>query len=254
MLRELRKEKILEILERKKKFSIEDLSNYLDISVSTIYRDLNELAIDNKVIKSHGLVLLKNDSLFDNRLRTNLEKKVKIARKSLELIKDDDSLFIDNSSTCYYFAEEILKSDYKNLTIITFSSLIPGLFVSRKNMKIVSTGGIYNSEHQCFTGSSALDIIRQYNVNKFFFSMSAISIDIGLSDIPLDVRIEDYKNEMKDRSRESICLVDSTKFKKSTTKIFYSIDSIDKVVTDSGVEEEIIKKFKEFYTELIIAD
>ena len=254
VFQESRKDKILELLKKNKGYSTKRLSNSLDIPISTIHRDLNELAEEDKIIKTYGGVKIKLDNVFANRLELNSEKKIEIAKKSLELINDGDSLFLDNSTTCYYLAREISISDFKNLVIITNSYLIPGLFNHRDDMRVISTGGDYFSSHECFAGSITLQTIREFNGNISFFSISAISIEMGLSDIPNDLMIGDFKKEMAARSKENICLVDSTKFNKIAPRKFYSINDVDKIITDSGIDEETIKSFEKINKEILIAE
>jgi len=254
VFQESRKDKILELLKKNKGYSTKELSNSLNIPISTIHRDLNELVKEDKIIKSHGGVKIKFDEVFANRIKVNSEKKIEIAKKSLELINDSDSLFLDNSTTCYYLAKEISKSDFRNLVIITNSYIIPGLFKHREDMRIISTGGDYFSSHECFAGSITLQTIREFNGNISFFSISAISIETGLSDIPNDLMIGDFKKEMAARSKVNICLVDSTKFNKIAPKTYYSLDDIDRIITDSGIDEETIKSFEKINKEILIAE
>jgi DeoR/GlpR family transcriptional regulator of sugar metabolism len=66
--------------------------------------------------------------------------------------------------------------------------------------------------------------------------------------------IDDYKKEMADRSEENICLVDSTKFHKIAPKRYYSVNDVSRIVTDSGIDDEIIDEFKEINKEIIVAE
>lgn len=187
MLQKNRKEKIIKLLVENKEFKISDLCKHFNISLATIHRDLNELEREGRVKKVHGRVYIneKKDFLTENeiRLKINLKLKEKIAKKALDFVNNKECLFIDNSSTCYYFAKELAESKFRDIVIVTNSYKIPELFITNNNIKVVSTGGILLKDFDCFSGWHAVNTINEFNGNKFFFSTAGISIEGELSDV-----------------------------------------------------------------------
>ena len=102
---------------------------------------------------------------------------MKIGQKALEYVESGDCIFIDNSSTCYYFAESLSASSFKNVVVITDSNMIPGLFLGNKDITVISTGGTLLKELDSFYGPVAIDAISRFNGNKFFFSAGAVSLE-----------------------------------------------------------------------------
>lgn len=241
MLKVNRKEKILEILNNKKDTRINNLCNILNVSIATIHRDLDELEREGRIKKVFGGVILNNTDDFEIinkvRLNTNVDLKKRISAKALELVKNGDCLFIDNSTTCYYFAKALSESEFKNLVIVTNSYLIPGLFIKNENIQVVSTGGLLIKDMNSFAGPCAITAINEFNGNKFFFSVAAISINGDLSDI-YDIDLVTVKREMFKRSKEKICLVDSSKFNKVGQSKIFNISQIDKIITDSNCDKD----------------
>ncbi|MDD5658938.1 MAG: DeoR/GlpR family DNA-binding transcription regulator [Actinomycetota bacterium] len=241
MLKINRKEKILEILNNKKDTRINNLCNILNVSIATIHRDLDELEREGRIKKVFGGVILNNTDDFEIinkvRLNTNVDLKKRISAKALELVKNGDCLFIDNSTTCYYFAKALSESEFKNLVIVTNSYLIPGLFIKNENIQVVSTGGLLIKDMNSFAGPCAITAINEFNGNKFFFSVAAISINGDLSDI-YDIDLVTVKREMFKRSKEKICLVDSSKFNKVGQSKIFNISQIDKIITDSNCDKD----------------
>jgi len=255
MFQETRKEKIISLLNEKKEYKVDDLCKYFSISLATIHRDLNELEREGRVKKVHGGVLLNIGEDIETRntirLRTNVKLKKKIAIKALEFVENEDCIFIDNSTTCYYFAKELSESKFKNIVIITNSYLIPGLFIKNENIQVVSTGGMLLKELNCFVGPCAIAAIKKFNGNKFFLSTAAISIKGGLSDI-YQPDSDEIKREMFKRSKESICLVDSNKFNRIGQSVMIQISEIDKIITDSNCIQETREEFAHNGKPLII--
>ena len=120
-----RKEKIISILKEKKEIEIDALCRLFDVSLATTHRDLNELEREGRVKKIHGGVLLNvlDDIETRNmvRLKTNVGQKKEIAKKAMEFIENNDCIFLDNSTTCYYLAEALSTSGFTNILIITNS-------------------------------------------------------------------------------------------------------------------------------------
>jgi DeoR/GlpR family transcriptional regulator of sugar metabolism len=255
MLQENRKEEIIALLNENKKFLIEDLRKYLGISLGTIHRDLNELKREGRIKKVYGAVYLNqtNDVLENEiRLKTNVELKEKIALKAMDYIENNDCIFLDNSSTCYYFAKELAKSKINGLVVITNSNIIPGLFLRSNNIQDVSTGGVMQRELNCFAGFYTLNTINNFNGSKFFFSIKGISVNGDLSDIHFP-ECNQVKREMFIKSKEHICLVDSTKFNKVSQSKVFLLSEIDKIITDNKCSQKIIDEFAMLGKKIIIS-
>jgi DeoR/GlpR family transcriptional regulator of sugar metabolism len=255
MLKISRQEKIILALKNKNDLKISDLGEMLNVSFATIHRDLDELEREGRVKKVFGGVILNTAQDIETktiiRLNTNIEGKKKVASKALEFIENGDCLFLDNSSTCYYFAKIISESNFKNIVIVTNSYLIPGLFSKNDEVQVVCTGGLFVADMNSFAGPCSIAAINEFNGNKFFFSVAAISISGGLSDI-YSIDLVSVKREMFKKSKEKICLVDSSKFNKIGQSKIFSLDEISKVITDSGCDPERREQFLNAGIKLII--
>ena len=231
------------------------MCNYFDVSFSTIHRDLTELEREGIIRKIYGGVkLIVRDDIGEEslvRLRVNVELKKKIGAKAIEFVESGECIFIDSSTTCYYFAENLAKSQFKNIAVLTDSNLIPGLFLKNKEITIISTGGILLREFNCFCGSIALETISKLNGSKFFFSVGAISTRGDLSDYPANDSI--IKKEQFKKSRERICLIDSSKFNKIRPSKLFNLSEVDRIITDNYCGKETREKFDRAGISLIIA-
>lgn len=257
MLQLNRKEEIINILKKEKSCKIEDLCNKLEVSLSTIHRDLNELEREGSVKKVHGGVLINNSDDLEIRntirLKKNVDLKNRIALKALEFVENGDYIFLDNSTTCYYFAKILSESKFQDILIITNSYLIPGLFFKNKEIEVISTGGLLLKEYSCFARSYAIDTISKFSVDKFFFSVAAISIKGEFGDT-FGPESEEVKSEMFKRSEKRICLVDSTKFGRIGHIIVpFPLNEVDSIITDKNCSEEIREEFAKLGKKLIIA-
>ncbi len=256
MLQATRKENIISLLKSNKEFKIGGLCKHFEVSLATMHRDLNELEREGRVKKTHGGVLLNVIEDIETRniirLRTNVDLKKRIAKKALDFVKNEDCIFLDNSTTCYYFAKELAESKFQNLVIVTNSYLIPGIFINNKNIQVVLTGGAFLRDLNCFVGHAAIRAVSDFNGRLFFLSIAAISLKDGLSDI-YRPESDEIKRHMLKRSKENICLVDSTKFNKSAQSIVLKISDVDNIITDHMCSESIKEDFLKDGIKLIIA-
>ena len=141
-----RKQIILEKLNLVGEVDIKLLAAELDISEITMRRDLNQLAADGLLYRTHGGAM-KVDPLqvphdFMNKAAKNVEEKDKICRAAAKEINDGDIIFMDCGSTVFRLCQ-FIKS--KRIKVITNSlPVIYELQNSLVSLKIIC--GEFNTE------------------------------------------------------------------------------------------------------------
>ena len=107
MLTQERFNTILNLLEKKGAVTVQELSEVLGTSESTVRRDLNTLNEQGKLEKVHGgATLKKSDDGFVNteddfvtKSHLHSQEKENIAKYAASLIKDDDFVYLDAGTT-----------------------------------------------------------------------------------------------------------------------------------------------------------
>ncbi len=239
----IRKEEIIKYISQKKVCSIDELQKKFNVSISTIHRDLNLLEREGRINKHYSKVAIKTEqNFYKSRINVNVELKKKIANKALSFIINGDCIFLDNSTTVYYFAEALCRSSFKNVLVVSNSAFISDLFLNSTDIDFVALGGKLNKDLNCFIGSDAGRVIENFNGSKFFFSSSSISIEGGISDIYVpDENI--IKVKMYKYSKVSYLLVDSTKFGKESTIKWFDITDVDHIITDNNISQDQLHQF-----------
>ena len=248
-----RKEKVFEYITDKSSCSIDELLKHFDVSLSTIHRDLDTLEREGRIDKTYGRASLNDEKiLYQSRININVELKKKLAEKALEFIENGDTIFLDNSTTCYYLAEALCKSSFRDMLVISNSAFISDLFLKNENINLIIAGGMFNKKLNCFIGHHTINTIDAFNGIKFFLSSSYISVNGGISDI-YHIALLDVKIQMFHKSKKSFLLIDSTKFEKIGPSKSFELDEIDCIITDRKIPENIFQEFKRHGIELIIA-
>ena len=250
-----RKEKILDRLRKIGRINITEDAKFFNISISTLHRDLEDLEKQGLIKKvMGGAVLVKGIQFtthFDKRLQNQSREKKAIAKKAVEYIQDDTSIYLDHSSTTTYLARELKQRSFKSLVVLTNSLQIPIELGGVQGIQVISTGGAVESEFKALCGRWVVDSIQRINLNQIFISVGAISVDNGL--MTQMHFINDLFPELFRRSRHINVLVDSSKFIKLCTFQISPLKPSFTIFTDKGLPEDIRKEIGAIGVKLVLA-
>ncbi|WP_425380446.1 DeoR/GlpR family DNA-binding transcription regulator [Spiroplasma endosymbiont of Stenodema calcarata] len=204
-----RQKRILEYLDSKGFSKLEELALLLQVSVTTIQRDVIILEQQGLLIKISGgiksIQSLAEDDTFWQKQDLNFLKKQKIAKFACEYLGDNDYIFIDNSTTSYLMLPFLRSYQIK---IITNSI---DLFLQIKALKLsgILTGGELMVRKNSLIGPLALDSLEKFNFSKIFIGTSKISIN-GIYTTSLEDA--EIKQKVISLAKQSFILADSSKF------------------------------------------
>lgn len=237
MLTEERYRTILHLLEERGAVSVQELTERLNSSESTVRRDLGVLYRAGKLNKVHGGATALRGSYHTEEYPTflkqemNMPEKLRIARHAASLISDYDLVFIDAGTTTGCLAEFIMA---KNTMIVT-SGLFTAKRLADRGHSTLLIGGHVKATTEAIVGGGALDSLRRYNFSCGFFGANGVSVQEGYTTPdPDEARI---KAEAMSRCRRPYLLVDSSKFRIISSVTFAPIDAAE-IITGATVEEE----------------
>jgi DeoR/GlpR family transcriptional regulator of sugar metabolism len=254
-----RREKILTLLKNNNgKLQLKELSKYFNVSQSSLYKDIDILEKQRFVKKVYGglelIDIQKQRHNFYERLQINSKQKIAIAKKAMEYVDNDDSMFVDGSSSTFFLVDEINKSDKRNITIVTNSIFIPEEFIVSENFEVICAGGKLNKEVGTYGGDLWENLVSSnIRANKFFFSSYGISVEVGPLD-PLIPGDTSMKKAFARNSLKNICLVDSSKFLVRGVINWIGFEKIDLIITDSGIDSDILSLLKAKGLEVIVTE
>ena len=137
---------------------------------------------------------------------------------------------MDSSSTSIILARKLKELDIENVTIITNSTQILSDLIPYEKFNVLSTGGTLLRKFHCFVGPLAELLVSQLRVNKFFFSVGAVSVNGELTDT--DIQEVSLKKKMIEVSNEKILMVESYKFNKTGLYKIINIEEVDMIIND----------------------
>ncbi len=210
-----RERQILEILLKEKSASVHSLANALFISEPSIRRDLQSLEKQNLIKRIHGGAMLEETALSKNKIPFLIREyeqsgaKAVIAKKAIDLIEDNNIIFLDASTSCYYLIPFLASK--KNLTIITNGTKAL-LKLAEYGIHTISTGGTLLNNCLALVGEDAHRTIERYNADLALFSCRGVSDDGYLTDISPEEN--NVRSKMITHAKRSYLLCASEKFGK----------------------------------------
>lgn len=234
-----RQAKLVEIVRKEEKASVETLAARLGASRETIRRDLTQLAKLGKVQKVHGGAIMPNvlgEAEFQQRFSENAEAKMAIARTAAGLFKPGETLFIDTGSTTLFFAEEIARLG--GLTIITNSTEIARTIdKANKGHHVFLLGGEYSAGNSQTVGTLVAAQIRSFRAHHAVLTVGAIDRRSGV----MDYNIEEAQvaRAMIQQSEQITIVADHSKFNALASFEVCSLAQIDNLVCDDPVSDDI---------------
>lgn len=210
MIPAVRQEKILEMLSGNEIISTNDIMKELNISVSTLRRDLMKLESDNKITLLHGGgVRLAQKSIEMNiftKLELNKDIKEKIARKAASFVEDGDVIFLDPSSTNYLMIPYLTG---KRITVIT-NGISHITQLAALDIPCIMVGGSIKKTTNSCIGPITEQTLKTLYFNKCFLGASGFSIPSGITNHDINERV--IKQLALDNSSQPYILMDHTKY------------------------------------------
>lgn len=230
------------------------LSTEFQVSEETIRRDLESLEKEGIATRIYGgAVLCGNDHAappYSIRKNTNIEPKVSIARKLSEMVRDGDTLMVDESSTSAYAVRALRQK--KNITLITNSLELLREMTGQDTWHIISTGGSLKTDVLALVGPHALRTVRSYHASYAVLSCRGINEQLGLADS--DDAVVQIKQAMIEACDCAILLADHRKFDRSGLVALGSLGQVDKLITDTPPSPQWQQRLKKNGVELVCGE
>lgn len=242
MLIEERFCEILRIVEEKRTVTVQELTEMLRTSESTIRRDLTVLHNEGKLIKVHGgaiaVDLNYNSKDTDLVLREELNKddKIKIARYAAGLIEADDVVFVDAGSTTALLIDYITQTNAMYVT----NSIIHAKKLAQRGCKCYILGGEFKLSTEAIVGSEAIECLNKYNFTKGFWGTNGVNVKSGFS--TPDVNEALVKKKAMQQTKCKYVLCDATKFNQISPVSFAEFE--DAVVITTAMVDKCYEKYE----------
>lgn len=243
MLKNEREQEILASLRNAGYQTVSQLSRALYISESTVRRILQQLEKKGQVRRSYGGAELLDTHThapsFSARAYDHPEEKRIIAEKAASIVPDGSVLFLDQSSTAFYLAVELMQKH--GITVMTNNVEILRL-LSQTDFTVFATGGQLScSNRMCLVDSETERAFRGLYADFAFFSTKSLSQEGIISDCCREEIA--VRNAMLENAAKKVFLCHSGKFGTRSAYRQCGLADVDYLVTEENCPEAYARQF-----------
>jgi len=244
MLAVKRHNEILNLLKVSGNVRTNELPPILECSEETIRRDLDKLAQQGLLVRSHGgaISLDERNTDLDHHMRElrHIDEKNAIAKKAATFINQDETIMLDESSSALAMTR-FLPRDMP-LKVVTSSLLVAQKIATHENHQLIQLGGTLDKVSMSFHGLLTDLMVSRLRIDRFFFSAKGIDAEQGASE-PSEERAR-MKQQILQYSKWNCALLDNTKIGVKADYYFITPREIDVFITDNMSKPDQLKEFK----------
>ena len=252
MLKSVRQSQIRRIVEERGQVSVTELNEILDVSEATIRRDLEQLADQGWVQRTHGGALRVEPAPVEppikERIPENAEEKKRIGRLATTLVNEGDTIFLGSGSTVRAMVLHLL--ELPDLTIITNSLPVVNQ-MARSKAELIVIGGMFRSSEQSMVGHVAEQAIREFRADHAFMGIRGIDVDHGLTSDFLPEAVTD--RAILGIASNCVIVADHSKFNRVSSVFLAPVTSANMVVTDESTPSSTVAALRETGVDVLIA-
>lgn len=254
MLERERKETILRLLDLHSFVSIHDVTEATGASEATIRRVFIDMERSGLLKRLRGGVERvpgkegngQREPSLDIRIGINREKKRRIAKAAVALLKDGETIFIDGGSTTFHMMEYI--SSF-TLTVVTNSFAIAEHLVHHSSCTVILPEGKVDPKSLLILNNLSSDPFANYHASKAFMGIEGITPTVLTNSEPLLIQAE---RAMIAHAQELIILADETKFGKTGSFTLCPAERANRILTTREASPQVVSALREKGVDIIL--
>lgn len=215
-----------------------ELSAWLHVDSSTVRRDLERLERAGVLRRTRGGALPGDpadtiDTPYEVRRGQNAPVKAAIGEEAARLVKDGETVLIDNGSTTYELATAL--KHRRGLTVITNDLMIAMSLRSHSGNSVHLTGGQLLDTVFTLVGASAVRSLEGVSADWAFLGAEGVHPVAGITNI--NVIELPVKQAMIEAAARVAVLADPSKFGRVSLAHVCPIDRVDVLVSAGAVPD-----------------
>lgn len=247
-----RRHEVLRLLAAQGSVQVSDLSRRLEVSEMTVRRDLDQLAEEGHLRRTHGGAVLGPvvtvERPFAERAEHMIAEKQLIGETAARMIDSGDTIILDAGTTTLQIATRLIRRE--KLLIVTTSLPHAAKTASLPWASTLLVGGLLRPIELCCVGPTVERTLADLHADKVFLSASGVDVHHGITET--DMREGYVKRAMVEAARRVILVVDHTKFGNVSFFHVVELDRVQCVVTDAGIDPEYAEQIRHLGIEVVV--
>lgn len=235
--------------------SVGDLSTALDVSASTIRRDLHQLDRAGVLTRVHGGAALAaalvdgpdSGRPFADVARAHTPERSAVAAAAAARVRDGEVVALDIGTTTALLARELRG---RAVTVVTNSLAVLDELRHDDAVELILLGGLVRRSYHSLVGVLTEDAVAQVGVDRAFLGTSGIGpgghvMDTTFVEVPV-------KRALIAAAREVVVVADGHKIPGSGTMRVCVGDDVDVLVTTVDADPAILEQCRANGTEVVL--
>ncbi|MCS6852254.1 MAG: DeoR/GlpR family DNA-binding transcription regulator [Gemmataceae bacterium] len=236
MLVEERRQRVLDLISRRGFVALSDLAQSIDVSESTLRRDLDYWDKQGLIRRTHGGAIYIGDAAtlpaLEDRSASQIEEKRLVARAAAARIRDGDAILLDGGTTTLEVARLLVG---RAVQIVTNSLPIAQLFANSREADLVMLGGYVYPKTGVALGPLTVRMMTELHVQQTILSVGGITAK-GLFNS--NILLVETERQMMRCADEVVVVADHTKVGRQALAFLCDLGEIDTLIVDAGLTHE----------------
>ena len=256
-----RRSEIVEAVQSNGVTSVRELAAQLNVSESTIRRDLRLLDRNGELTRTYGGAVItsrherngngKPEQPFSTVIGADSvpwNNKDRMAARAAELVPDDSVVLLDIGVTTALLARHLRG---RTITVITSNLGVLDELRDDETVRLILLGGVLRRNYQTLVGSLAEAALAQISADMVFLSCTGIRANGQVVD---DMAVEaPIKAAMFQAAERRVLFADEERFPGHGSFRLCSVTDVDVLVTTAGADEPTIQLCRNAGGEVLIA-
>jgi len=249
-----REKYVLQYLEEQSSVTVKQLSDDMNVSEVTVRKLLEQMEREGQLKRSWGgAVRIGNASQeFSYAVKSSrhLAEKRAIARAAYDLIKEDETIYIDTGTTSFELVKLIVGGN-KRLSVCTNAFNILGELQKRSDIQAVMIGGELRPAIYSCVGMMTVKMLGMIIVDRAFITGDHYSIEHGFSVSHL--QDAEVKIAVQKSGKRNYIVMDSSKFGDDSMAMIAEMGAPVTLITDWKLPKEAAVEIEKRGTQVILA-
>ena len=252
MTRAERLNAILELLSQQGRLDVEETARDLEVSAATVRRDLDSLAAQQVLTRTHGGAV-SNSTAYDLPLRyrtaRHAPEKRRIAEAAGALVSPGMVVGVNGGTTTSEVVRglatrpDLAEGGEGSLTVVTNALNIANELTVRNHVKIVVTGGVARPSSYELIGPLAARILDEIALDVAFLGVDALDLETGA--MAAHEGEAGINRLLAARARQVVVVTDSSKLGRRAFARICRLEEIDILVTDNDAPPAVVTRLVE---------
>lgn len=240
--------RILSELQELERIETAAFAQVLGVSEMTLRRDLDELAAEGALVRTHGGAQRgprrSMEPPFRLRAQEASESKLAITRAAAALVGDGESVGLDVGTTGITVVEHwATRTDLTLVTSNLRTAWAASEVLDLTRSRLIVVGGVVRADELSMAGTTALATLDALRVDTAIVSVAGLHHGTGATDYNLDDAA--VKKKITDGATRVIALADGRKIGAQTFARICPTNVIDVLITDSDADAAELHRLKE---------